>query len=405
LALNKIYFFYQFSLINGVEELAHTANSQPSIEQPLQFDPIFKEKIWGGRMLETILGKNLPFGVNIGESWELSGCGSDQSVSTTADFTGKDLAWLLSTYREKLTGTNGKALSGFPLLYKLIDAHGKLSVQVHPSDADADANGWGAVGKTECWYIVHADPGALIGAGFKNGVSKDDVAAAVRDATLIDLVAFHSIAAGDMVFIPAGTVHTICGNAVIYEVQQTSDITFRLYDWDRLDSTGKSRPLHIRESLQVLKTQWHSSYKIDPLPVETLTNGARTMRIACRYFALEEYRLTSPGSVVLPDRDSFAAVMALDGRVIIAGTHDTVLTKGMSALLPAAMRRAEIRTDSPQAHFLVSWTPDLQRDIFGPLTKLGFNAKTISALGGNRETNDLIPLLTDRQFDFSEAVE
>jgi mannose-6-phosphate isomerase len=374
-------------------QLSPEINPQPAIDQPLEFYPIYKETIWGGRVLETMLGKALPAGVRIGESWEISGVQNDQSVARTREFSGKTLVRILHDNSEKLLGSTIRNTEEFPLLYKLIDAHDRLSVQVHPSDADAHANGWGPFGKTECWYIVNAEPGAKIVAGFKKGVSKDDVASAVQDATLTDLLQFHDIAAGDMIFIPAGTVHAICSNTVIYEVQQTSNVTFRLYDWGRLDSEGKSRPLHVRESLQVLDTKWHDSYTIAPVPVETFENGSRTMRIACRYFALEEYRFSCPGVVTLPDRNSFAAIMVLDGSITTGGTRRINLTKGQSALLPAAMRQTEIRTDSPQAHFLVSWAPDLKNDIISPLKMLGKSDEAIAALGGNRETNDLLPLL------------
>jgi mannose-6-phosphate isomerase len=374
--------------------VANVHDTNFSTNQPLTFIPIYKETIWGGRVLETMLGKSLPPGVKIGESWEISGCGADQSIAASGDFKGKDLAWILSSAGKKLTGDNMKVSGDFPLLYKLIDAHDKLSVQVHPSDADAHANGWGPFGKTECWYIVHAEKGAKIAVGFKKGVSKDIVADAVKNATLTDLVEFHGVSAGDMIFIPAGTVHAICSDTVIYEVQQTSNVTFRLYDWGRVDSAGISRQLHVKESLQVLDTQWHESYTIAPLPVETFKNGSRAMRIACRYFAMEEYRLSGPGSVTLPDRKSFSAIMVLDGSVTIGEPRSGIkLTKGQSALLPAAMRNANIRSDSPQTHFLVSWVPDLKREVIDPLKKFGMSNDAIAAIGGNKETNDLTGLL------------
>jgi mannose-6-phosphate isomerase len=371
--------------------LTKTTTPRSSIEQPIEFDPIYKETIWGGRVLETLLGKPLPPLKNIGESWEISGCGNDQSIAKTADFMGKSLAWILANCGERLVGTNVKTTGDFPLLCKLIDAHDRLSVQVHPSDADAHANGLGPFGKTECWYIVHADPGAQIVAGLKKGVSKNDIAAAVQNTTLTDLLEFHAIATGDMLFIPAGTVHAICSSTVIYEVQQTSDVTFRLYDWGRLDGTGKSRSLHVRESLQVLSTQWHGSYAIAPLAVETLANVTRTMRIACRYFAMEEYHMAGPGALTLPVRNSFRAIMVLDGSLTTGGTQRVNLTKGQSALLPAAMTAPEIVCGS-SARFLVSWVPDLRTDIIEPLKKLGIRNEAILALGGNPETNDLLNL-------------
>lgn len=295
----------------------------------------------------------------------------------------------MNDFGPQLLGPGMSSLADFPLLYKFIDAHDRLSVQVHPSDADAHENGWGRFGKTECWYIVHAEPRAQIAVGFRKGVSKDDVSDAVRDISLNDLLEFHDIAAGDVFFIPAGTVHAICGNTILYEVQQTSDVTFRLYDWGRLDKTGKSRPLHIRESLQVLDTRWHSSYDIPAVPVETLHNGARIMRIACRYFALEEYDFYGPGSITLPTRQSFSAMVVLDGSAEVSGTK---LARGQSVLFPAAMGAVEIGVGSG-ARFLISWVPDLTSDIIIPLNKLGIGSAAIASLGGNAESNDLLALL------------
>lgn len=328
-----------------------------------------------------MLGKTLPPLVKVGESWEISGVEKNHSIACTPVFSEKTLAQILQSYGRELLGSTVKNTGEFPLLYKLIDAHDKLSVQVHPSDADAKANGWGPFGKTECWYIVHAGPGAQLVVGFKKGVSKDDVAAAVKNVTLTDLLEFHDIKAGDMVFIPAGTVHAICSNTVIYEVQQTSDVTFRLYDWGRLDSTGKSRTLHVKESLQVLDTRWHASYTIPPVRMETLKNGRRTMRIACRYFAIEEYHFHSPGAVRIPRRKSFSVIMVLDGSVAVCGANPVTLKKGMSALFPAAMQDIDIRTDS-HARFLISWVPDLRQEVFAPLKKLGISKDAIAALGG-----------------------
>jgi mannose-6-phosphate isomerase len=373
--------FHVLLSFKGALKLSKQINPQASIAQPLQFDPIYKQTIWGGRVLETMLGKTLPPLVKIGESWEISGVEKDQSIACTPEFSGKTLAWILQSYGQKLLGPTVKTTGEFPLLFKLIDAHDKLSVQVHPSDADANENGWGPFGKTECWYVVHAGPTAQLVVGFKKGVTKEDVAVAVQNVTLTDLLEFHDIKAGDLLFIPAGTVHAICSDTVIYEVQQTSDVTFRLYDWGRVDNAGKSRTLHVRESLQVLDTRWHSSYKVPPIPMEMLSNGSRTMRIACRYFAMEEYHFHSPGAVSVPLRKSFSVITVLDGCVAICGAHPVNLTKGMSALFPAAMQSIDIRTDS-QARFLISWVPDLQQEVVDPLKKHGISSDAIAALGG-----------------------
>jgi len=373
--------------------VANNAHAFELLNQALYFDPIYKETIWGGRVLETMLSKQLPRDATIGESWEISGCGKDQSIVQNKQLFGKSLEQLVNEFGTDLLGENANSTTQFPLLYKLIDAHDRLSVQVHPSDNDAHANNWGQFGKTECWYIVYAEPNAQLVVGFKKGVTKNDVAQAVENATLTNLLVFHNVKAGDMVFVPAKTVHALCSNTVIYEVQQTSDVTFRLYDWARLDSFGKSRTLHVKESLQVLDTTFHESYKIAPLFAEKLSLGFRSVKIACRYFAMEEYACTSSQTVSLPKRSSFQSIILLQGNVDIRqGENVLQLHQGQSALLPAVFQSPKIEVRS-EAKFLISWIPNLQKDIITPLLDQGHSKKEIAALGGNAETNDLLPFL------------
>ncbi len=363
------------------------------LNQALIFDPIYKETIWGGRLLETMVLKSLPPRVNIGESWEISGCGKDQSIVVNKNLDKMTLERIVDEFGSNLLGKNADASAQFPLLYKLIDAHDKLSVQVHPSDSDAHANNWGRFGKNECWYIVHAEPNAQLIVGFKNGVTKSDVLQAIQNETLSDLLLFHNVNKGDMFFVPAGTVHALCGDTVIYEVQQTSDVTLRLYDWGRLDAQGKSRMLHIKESLQVLNTTFHESYKIAPLQAESMNPGERFIRMACKYFAIEEYRCTGAQTFTVPNRKSFQTVMVLQGEIIVGqGETSVTLSKGQSALLPAAFNSPKIEVTSG-ATFLISWIPDLLNDIIAPLLSAGYTKDKIALLGGNSDKNDLLAFL------------
>jgi mannose-6-phosphate isomerase len=371
----------------------HTPQSNGVLQQPLQFGPIYKETIWGGRNLETLVGKCLPAGKKIGESWEISACEADQSLLLTDGVAGRSLGELTSVYGARLLGSAPAMPAKFPLLCKLIDAHDRLSVQVHPSDSQALANGWGEFGKTECWYIVHAEPGAQIVVGLKKDVTTAAVAKAVADNTLTELVQFHPIASGDLLFIPAGTVHAICANTLIYEVQQTSDTTFRLYDWGRVDGAGKPRTLHIEQSLQVLDTRWHADYKIPPIHTTRYPQGWQRLRVACRYFAMEEFSWQAPVSTTLSNRGSFSTVMVLDGELVIESTAGrTTLHKGQSALLPAQLQKPGLST-SARAHFLVSWVPDLANEIVAPLRTQGVDAAAIVRLGGNGNSNDIAALV------------
>lgn len=359
---------------------------------PLRFQPILKEKIWGGRSLERVLGRSLPPEAQIGESWEVSGYGSDRSVVSNGPLAGTELHQVMADHGITLVGRSGTG-EVFPLLYKFIDAHDKLSVQVHPNDRQAREYEWDKRGKTECWYIVHAEPGTQIIVGFKPGVTKAAVADAIREERLQELLNYLDIQAGDVLLMPAGTVHAILGGTVIYEVQETSDATLRLYDWGRVDSRGTSRPLHVEESLKVLDTDFHTEHKITPLPIQDTENMRRRMRVACRYFALEEYLFRRNYMFTLPARESFQVITVIEGAATITTEHgQTHAGRGETLLLPAALVETRVE-GSERTTALVSWVPQLFTEIVEPLQRVGIDKERIAALGGHRTHNDLLPLL------------
>jgi mannose-6-phosphate isomerase len=355
---------------------------------PLTFTPIFKEKIWGGQSLRLKLDKNIPRDLPIGESWELSGVPGDESKVLRGPFAGQTLSAIVDREGARLLG-NIRHGASFPLLYKFIDANDDLSIQLHPNDQQARTLGLGDGGKTECWYIIDALPETRVLCGFKEGVGPEDVKAALDAKQLPKVCNFIPVSPGDVVFVPAGTVHATLANTVLYEVQQTSDVTFRLYDWDRVDAQGKPRRLHIAEALNVLDMTFHRRHVIDPVAIND-SGVFHAMRIACRYFAMEEYRCEEPARWDLPLKKSFQVITVLSGSLrVYPGPDEYHFVKGETILLPACSDRISIRAEA-RTRMLVSYVPDLVSDIISPLLRIGVSRDSIEALGGNPSCNDLI---------------
>jgi mannose-6-phosphate isomerase len=359
---------------------------------PLQFRPILKEKIWGGVALKTVLGKAVPPGASIGESWELSGVGGNESIAVTDPYSGKTLVEILSAGHDAIVGAIPR-YRGFPLLYKFIDSRAKLSVQVHPDDAQAKAQGLGAFGKSECWYIIAAEPGAQVVCGLKKGVSRDDLKRAAGSEKIVSLLNFVDVSAGDVVFVPGRTVHAVLGGVLFYEVQETSDTTFRLYDWDRPEKDGKHRLLHVKESLEIIETTWHEYHKIPPVVFEETPAFSHSFRVACRHFALEEYRFSRPTEVLLPAKRSFRVITVCSGNVRLFNEAASVdLRKGDTVLVPACLTGVRIAAGA-DTMVLLSSVPDLLSEVVVPLSDKGGSHEAIVHLGGNPATSDLAVLV------------
>src|SRR5688572_6168521 len=211
---------------------------------PLVFHPLFKERVWGGRTLETLYHKRLPAGVPIGESWEIADRPGDESVIANGAFAGRTLRWLVEQHGGELLGEAARAAGDrFPILCKILDARQKLSLQVHPrSHALGDP-------KTEMWYIAAAEPDAELYVGLRRGVTRTVFEEGIRTGGVAECFHRISVRAGDTMFLPSGRVHAIGAGLVIFEIQQNSDTTFRVYDWDRLGLDGRPRDLHVTESL------------------------------------------------------------------------------------------------------------------------------------------------------------
>jgi mannose-6-phosphate isomerase len=215
---------------------------------PLKFRPILKERVWGGRKLEVLYGKPLPPSVPIGESWEISDRPGDVSVVATGPLAGRDLRWLMEKHPRDLLGDAPAQEGRFPWLIKILDARETLSLQVHPPASLARS--LGGEPKTEMWYIAHAEPGAELFAGLKRGLKRADFEQRLRTGGVADCFHRLPVGAGDALFLPSGRVHAIGAGLVIFEIQQNSDTTYRVYDWDRVGLDGKPRTLHVEEALR-----------------------------------------------------------------------------------------------------------------------------------------------------------
>ena len=217
---------------------------------PLVFTPLYRRYLWGGRRFATSLGRDLPPGDDFAESWELVDRGDDQSVVAHGPFAGVTLGRLMRERGDALYGPRSPA--SFPLLFKFLDARRDLSVQVHPDDVRAARLEPPDRGKTEAWYVVDAVPGSRIYAGLRPGIDAHSLAAAVRDGSCADVLHSFEPRAGDSVFIPAGTVHALGAGLLVAEIQQASDVTYRLFDWNRVGADGRARPLHVEAGLEAV---------------------------------------------------------------------------------------------------------------------------------------------------------
>ena len=306
---------------------------------PLILTPLYRRYLWGGRRFATSLGRPLPPGDDFAESWELVDRGVDQSVVAAGPMAGTTLGDLVRQQGRHLLGRHAPR-TVFPLLFKFLDACRDLSVQVHPDDERAARLTPPDLGKTEAWYVVDALPGSRIYAGLRTGVDQASLAAALRAGRCEEVMHSFEPRPGDCVFIPAGTVHAIGAGLVVAEIQESSDVTYRLYDWNRVGADGKPRPLHIDAGLEAV-TQFGPVAAVPPQPTiapSTIADAATRRLVTCDYFLFDEVRPDGDWAVGGDDTCHFLTV--LSGELCVDPRWQLPpLTKGMSMLLPASIGR------------------------------------------------------------------
>jgi mannose-6-phosphate isomerase len=338
----------------GARRALPNPRQDPHALYPLRFQPIVKRLIWGGRRLGDVLGKPIGEGSQYAESWEVSDHRDDVSVVSNGPLAGSSLRDLLRERPLELLGHALGPREQFPLLVKFIDASQTLSVQVHPDDERA-ARLANDNGKTETWVVVDAEPGSLIYAGLKRGVDRATFARAIETGHVEDLLHCFPAQAGDCILIPAGIVHAIGAGVMIAEIQQMSDATFRVFDWNRLGADGKPRTLHVAEALE------STDFAAGPVqPIATtaqpIPGGTREPLASSRFFALERLRLTGPARIGRDDR--FTIVLNLAGSADVHHADQTYpLRLGETLLLPAVLGACEVVPHDAGATLLTCVVP------------------------------------------------
>ncbi len=308
---------------------------------PFKFEPILKERLWGGTRLKTVLGKPIASDIT-GESWELSGVAGDVSVVSNGPLAGTSLEQLIDTHAEALLGKGVVARFGkeFPILIKFIDAKQDLSIQLHPNDALAKKR-HDSFGKTEMWYIMEADPGAKLIVGFNKDVAKEEYSSHLQADRLPELLNYEMVEPGDTFFINTGKIHAIGAGVLLAEIQQTSDVTYRVFDFNRKDKQGNLRELHTELAMDAIDYEKKDDFKVtyDDKPDKV------NPMVECPYFKTSFLHLTKDFEQSLSQHDSFTIYMCVDGEVSIANEHGSVtLRKGETALIPASSKHVHIKT-------------------------------------------------------------
>jgi len=309
---------------------------------PLKFKPILKDKIWGGPGLRDVLGKNASG--KAGESWEISGVADEVSVVENGYLAGNNLEELVEVYMGDLVGDKIYEKFGveFPLLIKFIDATDFLSIQVHPDDAMAKTR-HNSYGKTEMWYIVESKEGELI-TGFNREMDKEQYLKHFKEGSLKEIMNREQVTSGDIYFMPAGRIHAIGAGVLLAEIQQTSDVTYRIYDWDRLDDQGKSRELHTDLALDAIDFQYHPETKTQ---YQALKNSTVTA-VDSPFFTTGVIRLDQPVEKDFNMIDSFIIYMCMEGEAGIAYPGGVEkIKKGETILIPAELKNLAIVPTEP----------------------------------------------------------
>lgn len=345
---------------------------------PLKFEAIYKEKIWGGNKLKEVFDRDLPYD-KTGESWEVSAHDNGTSIIKNGIYQGRKITNLIEKNPKELLGEiNLDESKRFPLLIKLLDANAKLSVQVHPDD-DYAQKIENELGKTEMWYIIDAVPGAKLVYGLKPGTKKEELADAIKSGNLEDYLNEVTVEKGDVFYMPSGTVHAIEEGILLAEIQQNSDTTYRVYDWNRVGKDGKPRELHIERALDVIDFDKEvSQAKSQPLTID-MGSYRRSFLAACPYFVTEKidvnglYQLNT-------DKKNFYIIMNLSGQAGISSDEKVYnLSPGDTYFLPADLGTVDIDGNN---EMLVSYIPKNKAAVIEELLSLDFTKSEINQLAG-----------------------
>lgn len=311
---------------------------------PLKFKNIFKSVVWGGEKIAPFKGVKTGQ-KNIGESWELSGVKGNESVVSEGPLEGRTITSLAEEYKGALLGEKVYASTGteFPLLVKFIDACNDLSIQVHPDDTLAAERHNGSKGKTEMWYVVQADPKAHLMSGLSKQITPEEYAAKVADNTITDVLHDYDVHAGDVFFLPAGRIHSIGSGCFIAEIQQTSDITYRIYDFGRLGLDGKPRELHTELSKAAIDYTVLPDYKTSYKSCKDQENEL----VSCKYFTTSLYELDKEVTKDMSGLDSFVIAICIEGSGSLMDSEGNAvsLRQGETVLVPACSRSFTLRPE------------------------------------------------------------
>ncbi len=311
------------------------------LSSPIVFEPLFMERVWGGRRLESFEGKHLPTSMRIGESWEIVDREEAQSVVHEGPLRGATLHELWTGHREAIFGSGLRPSERFPLLCKLLDAQDRLSVQVHPPSPIAEK--LGGQPKTEMWYVMDALLEGSLYAGLKPGVSRETFQQALIEGRVADQIHEMPVKKGDAIFIPSGRIHAIGAGNLIVEVQQNSDTTYRVFDWNRLGSDGRARDLHVEESLSSINFS-----DIEPQKAEQHGEAL----VECEHFRVEKWTIDAPRKADIGDR--FAIFTVIEGRV---ACNDREFHPGSFFLVPPVMAHRELMPVDGTARVLRTTIP------------------------------------------------
>lgn len=320
----------------------------------LKFQEVYMERIWGGTKLNHILGRQVPKDVSVGEAWLIADHPSCESVVAEGPWQGKTLHELMAIDKAAILGEFAKPTTSgrFPLMLKLIDAGDVLSVQVHPDDAQARTLNEPDGGKTEMWYILDADSDSMLLSGLREGTTPEILETALHAGTADRVMQVFSVNQGDAVFVAAGNVHAIGAGILLAEIQQNSDITYRLYDWNRVDKNGKSRELHIEKAMRVINFGDNQRGLCKPTVIHE--NGySREVLATCAYFTAE--KLFVEGTVSFnTENKSFHILQASDDNVFLGADTMCILRKGEAALIPASTGTWTVKSESPVLHYYIA---------------------------------------------------